>query len=563
MSSFLPSRMVLSACAMLLATSSLAQTSPGAAYTPAPVPNPPPALPKKPSDCVNPDPYKNYACLDAYLGTGIAERFINYYKLEWGQSSAPSDPNAPPGRIADWPATPETTPPMPFAEWPYGGTTALGVTRPGSIDSPLMVAIGNTGFGQWLTDNHFQIYGWIDPGLNISSNTQRPGGNSPIAYAYTPNTVQLDQAVIYLDRFPDTVQTDHIDWGMRFSAIEGENYRYTTGYGYYSYQLLKHNNQNGYDFPMVYGELYIPMIFHGMMIRVGRYISLPDIEAQLAPNNYMYTHSLTYAVDNYTNTGVVATTAITKNLILQTGISVGTEAAPWHVGEYINNPYPNVLYPGKTLPKDPGAQFPTYTVCVRYGWNNGSDNIQPCMNGVNNGQWGYNNLQWEGFTYYHRFNDHWHVDTEFYREYQRGVPNNTNPLVQTIYANGGTPFSPQYLPFNSPNLAHCKNTIELTCTAVGLGVTGYLNYSPDPLNNFSFRPEYYADDQGQRTGTPTDYYEFSFGWQHWFSPQIEMRPEVGYYRSIDGIAFNANPTHGIAADKNHTYFAGGDVIVHF
>jgi len=530
------------------------------AATPAPVP----AAAPPPVDCSkNPDPYKNYACLDAYLGTAVSDRFINYYKLEMGQSGPPSDPNAPPSRIADWPATPETTPPMPFTEWPYGGTTAIGVTRPGSIDSPLMVAIANTDPGKWLNDNHFQIYGWVDPGFNISSNTQRPGGNAPIAYAYTPNTVQLDQAVIYLDRFPDTVQTDHIDWGMRFSAIFGENYRYTTGYGYYSYQLLKHNNQNGYDFPMVYGELYIPFVAHGMMIRIGRYISLPDIEAQLAPNNYMYTHSLTYAVDNYTNTGVVATTALLKDLILQTGLSVGTEAAPWHVGETMKNLDPNPLYPGTKLDKDPGAQFPTYTVCLRYGWNNGSDNVQPCMNGVNNGHYGYNNLQWYGFTYYHKFNDHWHVDMEFYDEFQRGVPNVNNPNVVTWYNNGGTPFSPQFVPFNAPNLAHCKNDIVLSCTASGTGVTGYLNYSPDPLNNFSFRPEYYADNQGQRTGTPADYYEFSLGWQHWLSPQIEMRPEIGYYRSINAVVFNANPTHGIPANENHTYFGAADMILHF
>ena len=530
------------------------------AATPAPVP----AAAAPPVDCSkNPDPYKNYACLDAYLGTAVSDRFINYYKLEMGQSGPPSDPNAPPSRIADWPATPETTPPMPFTEWPYGGTTAIGVTRPGSIDSPLMVAIANTDPGKWLNDNHFQIYGWVDPGFNISSNTQRPGGNAPIAYAYTPNTVQLDQAVVYLDRFPDTVQTDHIDWGMRFSAIFGENYRYTTGYGYYSYQLLKHNNQNGYDFPMVYGELYIPFVAHGMMIRIGRYISLPDIEAQLAPNNYMYTHSLTYAVDNYTNTGVVATTALLKDLFLQTGLSVGTEAAPWHVGETMKNLDPNPLYPGTKLDKDPGAQFPTYTVCLRYGWNNGSDNVQPCMNGVNNGHYGYNNLQWYGFTYYHKFNDHWHVDMEFYDEFQRGVPNVNNPNVVTWYNNGGTPFSPQFVPFNAPNLAHCKNDIVLSCTASGTGVTGYLNYSPDPLNNFSFRPEYYADNQGQRTGTPADYYEFSLGWQHWLSPQIEMRPEIGYYRSINAVVFNANPTHGIPANENHTYFGAADLILHF
>src|SRR5271166_4635174 len=88
------------------------------------------------SSCVGGgDPYKNYECLDAYLGQDFFTRLINYYKLEWGKDGAPVDPNAPPGRIAGWPATPQTTPPYPFTEWPYGGTTALGVSRPNSVDS--------------------------------------------------------------------------------------------------------------------------------------------------------------------------------------------------------------------------------------------------------------------------------------------------------------------------------------------------------------------------------------------------------------------------------------------
>ena len=521
------------------------------------------ARPAASPDCSkDPDPYKNYACLDAVLGTGIAERLVNDYRLEMGQAGAPSDPHAPPGRRDGWPATPESTPPMPFTEWPYGGTIPLGVTRPNSVDSPVMTAIANTSVGQWMNDNHFQLYGWVDPGFNISSNSQKPGGNAPIAYAYIPNTVQLDQFVLYFDRFPDTVQTDHIDWGMRLSAIYGENYRYTTAYGLTSYQYTKHNDENGYDFPMLYGEIFIPQVFQGMMLHFGRYISLPDIEAQLAPNNYMYTHSLTYSVDNYTNTGIQTTTAISNNLMIQLGLSDGTETPLWHLNNHIHNPDPSPLYPSSSFPKDPGAQ-PTFTACFRYSWNDGRDNIQPCANSINKGNWGYNNLQWYGFTAYHKFNDQWHIDFEFYTEHQNGVPNANNPSVVNIYNSGGTPFSPQFLPFNAPALAHCSSALVLRCRATGMGVTGYLNYSPDPLDNISFRPEYYADDQGQRTGTASDYYEFSLGWQHWFSPQIEMRPEIGYYRSVDAIAFNANPTHGIAPDHNHTWFTGGDVIIHF
>ena len=253
-------------------------------------------------------------------------RAYNYYRLEWGESGPPTDPNAPPGRRDGWPATPESTPPMPFTEWPYGATTSFGVNRPAfgrqsthglRSPPPWSARLGRA--------QNIQIYGWIDGGGNISSNSHHPNGNVPIAYAYIPNTVQLDQAVIYVERTPDTVQTDHVDWGFRLSAIYGENYRYTTAYGLASYQLLKDNHENGYDFPMVYGEMFIPNVAEGLMIRVGRYISIPDIEAQLAPNNYLYTHSLTYGYDNYTNEGIVASLAATKNITLQLGLVIGTD----------------------------------------------------------------------------------------------------------------------------------------------------------------------------------------------------------------------------------------------
>ena len=58
------------------------------------------------------DPYKNYSCLDSYLGNDFFTRFVNYYRLEWGHEAAPSDPKAPPSRRSYWPDTPESVPPM-------------------------------------------------------------------------------------------------------------------------------------------------------------------------------------------------------------------------------------------------------------------------------------------------------------------------------------------------------------------------------------------------------------------------------------------------------------------
>src|SRR5215813_13076871 len=377
---------------------------------------------KAPVNCRAPDaPYREYGCLDAYLGDGFFERLINYYRLEWGHAEPPADPNAPPARRAEWPDAPATTPPYPFTEWPHGGTTWIGVTRPASVDSPLMVALANTELGQVLKAGNMQIYGWINGGGNISSNTVKPGGNWPASYDFTPNRDQLDQAVVYFERLPDTVQTDHVDWGFRLSAIYGETYRYTTAYGLASYQLLGHNLYNGYDFPMVYGEVYLPQFAEGMLVRFGRFISLPDIEAQLAPNNLMYSHSLTYGYDNYTNTGIQTTFALTKNWFVQLGVTVGTEAMPWHVGQRIPNPFPNPLYPDTTMLRDPGAKA-SLTGCVRYQTDSGNDNIYLCADAINDGIWGYNNLQWFGGTYYHKFNDQWHISFEAYTLFQKNVP---------------------------------------------------------------------------------------------------------------------------------------------
>jgi hypothetical protein len=523
------------------------------------------------ADC---DPYKNFDCLDDYLGEGFWHRLTRYYDLEWGQASGPSDPKAPPQRREDMPPPAQTTPPMPFTEWPYGGTTALGVTRPNSVDSPLMSALSNTSIGQWMTDNHFQLYGWIDAGGNLSTSTTKPGGNAPAAYLYTPNTVQLDQAVVYLDRFPDTVQSDHIDWGMRLSVIYGENYRYTTSYGLASYQLLDENKVNGYDFPMFYGELFVPQIADGLMLRAGRFISLPDIEAQLAPNNYMYTHSMTYSFDNYTNTGLQSSLALNKNWILQLGVTVGSEASATHLNATVENPYPNVqgsqpgqvgynpLYPYSTFKKDPGA-MPSYTGCVRYNTDDGKSDINVCADAINSGEYGYNNLQWYGLTAYHQFNEQWHISFETYHLFQRNVPNELDPDVATIYANGGAPFAPRYIPYNAPNLAICANAHVISCRAEAWGEVAYINYSPDALDNFSIRPELYWDPQGQRTGVATHYVNLAFGWQHWFSPQVEIRPEIAYYHSLDAPAFNGNSNAGIAPNKRNETILAADIIWHF
>jgi hypothetical protein len=274
---------------------------------------------------------------------------------------------------------------------------------------------------------------------------------------------------------------------------------------------------------------------------------------------------MTYTFDNYTNTGIQTTLAVTKNWMLQLGVSVGSDTMPWHAGATIPNPFPNPLFPGVTMPKDPGA-VPSLTAGFRWTSDSGNDNIYVVGDALNGGQWGYNNLQWIGLTYYHKFNDQWHISFETYNLHQNNVPNALNPAVTGplgLFTLGGTPFSPQYLPFNSPFLAQCSNTVVLACTASVQTFLTYLNYKPTPLDNISWRLEFYDDKQGQRTGTKTRYAETGIGWQHWFSPQIEIRPEFTFYKSLDAPAFNGNANFGIPPNKNFALVGAADVIFHF
>ena len=69
-----------------------------------------------------------------------------------------------------------------------------------------------------------RIYGWINPGFNLSTSEH---SNFPEGYNIFPNRVDPDQAVIYVERVPDTVQTDHIDWGLRLGLMYGIDWHET------------------------------------------------------------------------------------------------------------------------------------------------------------------------------------------------------------------------------------------------------------------------------------------------------------------------------------------------
>lgn len=467
-----------------------------------------------PADPANtPDsPDQNAAPAGNFFG-----RFFKAYYDDWNATGSATEP-LPPYR--GYPA-PVEGPPFPFSVWPYGGSVVIG--QPWTQSTPLMQAIWGGKYGDAWKRSKIQIYGWLNGGFNVSTSKQPGYSTFPTAYAERGNTPELDQEVLYIERQPDTVQTDHIDWGFRIAGLYGLDYRFTTADGWFSNQLLVHNRENGFDMPMAYFDLYVPFVAQGMDIRVGRYISLPDIEAQLAPNNYMYTHSLLYTFDAYTQTGLNVTTKLSDHWLFQIGVSPGNDVAPW----------------------DTRDRKLTLNTCLGYTWRVGLDNIYVCANSVNDGKYAYNNLQAYYFTFYHKFskNGSWHNATESWYQYERDTPNVNNSIGQTLVE-------------PNANGAVCNTVEEVTCFAPEWAIVNYTEKQLSRHNYLSIRNEFFDDMRGQRTGFRTPYTEHAIGWGHWVGTTVLFRPELRFERSYDVPAYD-NGT------RKNQFMLAGDVIYFF
>ena len=482
-------------------------------------------------------------CAPGSESQGFFKRLSDSYKAHLFPADAPPpDPDAPPSgydpsRVSP---PPESMPPWPYSTWPEGGTQAIGYEN--MYYGPLMDAIWCGRNGKKLKDSRWTLYGWIQPGGNISTSQTHfnkvtgTGGNYPAAYSYQPNTVQLDQVAFYLERTPDEVQKDHFDWGFRFTGLYGTDYKYTFSDGILSYQYTREERLYGFDPVMYYIDLYFPKVLDGMNVRIGRYISIPDIEAQLAPNNVTYSHSLLYTYDPYTQNGIVTTIRINRNWSVQGEISGGNDVAPFLAHE-------NHLTPA---------------ACVIWQSNSGNDLIYPCMNGLNDSNWRWNNIQHAVAAWYHKFNDQWHTDTEVWYMWQAHTPNVNNEQGASIIS--ATFPAPQFN-IGAPSGAQC-NPAVVYCYSYSWAILNYVNYQYTPRDIFTWRSDFLDDAKGQRTGFKTRYAEFTLGYTHWVGDAFEMRPELRFEHAFNVDAYD-NPTATPGQGKHSQLTLAADMIFHY
>jgi hypothetical protein len=428
-------------------------------------------------------------------------RWAAFYRSDWRpDTSAPAA--APPARRGA--PSPLDSLPFPNADWSYGGSPVIG--EPDTQSYPLMSAING---GRSRT----KVYGWADPSVNGSTSSH---SNSPEANDAYSNRLELNQFVLYVQRLPDTVQRDHIDWGFHLTALYGTDYRYTTDKGYLSFQYLDDHHEYGFDPALEYVDIYFPHVAQGMNLRVGRFISIPGIEAQLSPNNYVFSHSLLYSVDPFTDTGILATIKFSDQWLIQLGLTASHDVAPW------------------TADAKPSADF-----CLSYTSRSVNDNFYACANGINDGEYAYNNTQQYDLTWYHKFSKSVHIATETYSMSQRDVPSVSGSIAPEKGTNG----------------AFCRPG-QPRCFAPEYAIANYLQKELSQHDYLSFRTDFLNDKRGQRTGYQSRYSENTLSWNHWFGTTVQLRPEIRFDHAWDKPGYDDGR-------RSSQFTAASDLILHF
>jgi hypothetical protein len=422
--------------------------------------------------------------------------------------SAQSADSAPTSRAL---ASPLDSPPFPNADW-LGGPV---IGQPdGTPDFPLQKAV----FGNSLAASRIKIYGWVDLSGNLSTSKN---SNAPLAPSIVPNAVELDQLALRIVRLPNTVQTEHLDWGFQSSNIYGIDYRYSTAKGWLSDQLLDRNELYGFDPTELYVMLYLPHIAQGTEFRVGRFISPADLDDPFATDNYLFTHPLAISVDPVTFTGVEAVVRLSPQWALTLGVDAGGDMAPWQNSAQLN---------GQAL--------------VRWVSLSGSDGLWGGINSIGNGQFknGHDDLQQIILTWGHKFSAKLHMQTEVYYLWQfdaaKGGSCNYGP-VKSFGGGGG-----------------CGPIIPGRSEAVA--AVNYFQVLFSPKDYLSVRFDYLNDVQGQRTGYATPYGTVTAGWEHWLWPLAFLRGEVRHDN-----AFSSTLTPYDNGTKRDQTTASLDLLIRF
>jgi hypothetical protein len=172
------------------------------------------------------------------------------------------------------------------------------------------------------------------------------------------------------------------------------------------------------------------------------------------------------------------------------------------------------------------------------------------LNSINNAEFqrftdmgqpvGHDNFNYLVGTWQHKFTDACHTKTEAYFMWQKNAVVGGTPSIgppQSFGGGGGI-------------------GADIPGTTLTYGGVNYTVFQLSEKDFITVRNEIIEDQDGERYGYPGLYSSNAIGWTHNFTPLLQFRPEIGYYRNWDQAAFDLGT-------KDYMVLIGADVTLRF
>ena len=375
-----------------------------------------------------------------------------------------------------------------------------------------MKMLSNTPTGDFMDKNRLSFSGWTEMSFTGS---QASVSNLPVTWNDRANRFLLQQQWMRFERTLDT-DSKEASWGFRVDTLAGTDYRFTLMRGLFNQQLLNSaGNQNlyGLDLPQAYVNWYLPNLFEGTEIRLGRmftpwgFESIEGISTPLLSRSYAFNWS-----PPFTHMALMVAPNFNKNwsakLMLANGNDVFFDASEElrtvGVVSWISDDKKDNLNFGWSLGR---------------GKFNASAPFNPENNGLQSEPAGRNNINTFDLVYSHEFTDKFTYAFEGIFGYQYGVPANIPGGIIKEGVTSGT--------------AHWGSFAQ------------YFIYKWDEKLSSIIRAELFDDMEGQRTGYEGLYEAVTVGVQYKPKPWLWFRPEIRYDYNGLSKAFNNGTQHGL------------------
>src|SRR5262249_12722110 len=153
---------------------------------------------------------------------------------------------------------------------------------------------------------------------------------------------------------------------------------------------------------------------------------------------------------------------------------------------------------------------------------------------------GHDNFNYPVVTWQHRINDLAHTKTEAYFMWQfDAVKAGTVSIGPPRSIGGGGGIG-----------------ADIPGTSLTYGVVNYTMFQLWKRGFITVRNEWWKDEDGERSGFPGNYSSQTIGFTHNIRPELQIRPEIGFYRNWNMPAFDLGT-------KQNMLMAGIDVTLRF